>query len=153
MSQEEKYHFRDACYSIWHRRQSTRRFVGLEDAQLLSMIDLDAVIYVEYDEQTKIPLALIEAAQDVGQDYKTATVTRQLARLAHLPAYVLLYHLSEAPNPANGNYSDIDGFRVMRLNPPSKNGLISVTPEQWAHHLLSMRREQCNKLDNLDGIL
>lgn len=44
--QEERYGNRDRTYSAWHRRLSTRRFVGLERAQLLAMIDLDAALYV-----------------------------------------------------------------------------------------------------------
>jgi hypothetical protein len=40
--QEERYNTRDRTYSAWHRRLSTRRFVGLERAQLLAMIDIEA---------------------------------------------------------------------------------------------------------------
>ena len=64
MSQEERHGTRDRSYSAWHRRQSTRRYIGIEKATLLAMIDLDASLYVEYDDGTKEPLALIETAQD-----------------------------------------------------------------------------------------
>ena len=52
---------------------------GIDSAQLLAMIDLDASLYVEYDDNSKEPLALIETAQDVGQAHKSATVTTNLA--------------------------------------------------------------------------
>ena len=90
MAQEEKYGTRDRTYSAWHRRLSTQRFVGIEKAQLLAMIDLDAALYVEYDDGTKEPLALIETAQDVGQAYKPATVTLRLAKRAD---FALLYRI------------------------------------------------------------
>ena len=51
--QEEIYGTRDRAYSAWHRRGSTRRYVGIDRAQLLAMIDLDAALYVEYDNGTK----------------------------------------------------------------------------------------------------
>ena len=66
MAQEEVYNTRDRSYSAWHRRKSTGRFIGFEHAQLLAMIDLDASLYVEYDDGTKEPIALIETAIDVG---------------------------------------------------------------------------------------
>src|SRR5688500_12286183 len=73
MSQEERFGTRDRSYSAWHRRNSTRRFVGIERAQTLAMIDLDASLYVEYDDATKEPIALIETAIDCGQEFKPAT--------------------------------------------------------------------------------
>lgn len=55
MSHEERYGVRDKAYSAWHRRGSVRRFVGIDQAQLLSMIDVDGAMYVEYDQQDKEP--------------------------------------------------------------------------------------------------
>src|SRR5258706_16477069 len=97
--QEERFGSRDRTYSAWHRRLSTRRFVGIERAQLLSMIDLDGALYVEFDGRTSEPLALIETAIDLGQSRKVASVTRRLAQRASVPAYVVLYRLSRASNP------------------------------------------------------
>ena len=101
MAQEEVYGTRDRIYSAWHRRMSTRRFVGIEKAQTLAMIDLDASLYVEYDDKTKEPIAIMEIARDVGQISKTSTVTRNLARKAGLLAYTVLYKPSEKKNPAD----------------------------------------------------
>lgn len=68
--QEERFNIRDLTYSAWHRRLSTRRFVGIEKAQSLAMIDLDGALYIEYDDGSKRPVALIETAIDVGQHTK-----------------------------------------------------------------------------------
>jgi hypothetical protein len=145
---EEKYGSRDRSYSAWHRRLSTRRFIGIERAQLLAMIDLDASLYVEYDDGTKEPLALIETARDVGQDYKTATVTKKLAERANMPCFVLLYTIGTAPNPADHLWPDITSFRVKRLWPKPEFQWRTVTPEAWANTLLRLRAK---KLDDADA--
>lgn len=147
MSQEEIYNERRRDYSAWHRRGSTRRFVGIESAQLLAMIDLDASLYVEYDNGTKEPIALIETAQDVGQAYKTATVTAKLAQRARLPCFCVLYTLSAKPNPADSTWRDIESFRVMRLWPNPQSSWQVLTPDEWAKKLLSMRGWSTRKLD------
>lgn len=147
MAQEEVYGTRDRSYSAWHRRNSTRRFIGIEKAQLLAMIDLDASLYVEYDDGTKEPLALIETARDVGQPYKTATVTQKLAIKADIPCFVVLYRLSESPNPADSQWRDIECFRVMRLHPNPESTWRIVTPNEWAETLLKMRKWQAKKID------
>lgn len=145
--QEEKYNTRDRSYSAWHRRFSTRRFVGIERAQLLAMVDMDACLYVEYEDGTKIPIALIETAKDVGQNYKTATVTKNLAKAANIPAFVLLYKLSNQRNPYDKNWFDIESFRVKCLWPRMDNGWKKVTPEDWAKMVLKMRLWSANNLD------
>lgn len=148
MSQEERFGTRDRTYSEWHRRMSTRRFVGLELAQSLAMIDLDAALYVEYDDKTKEPLALMELAADVGQSYKNGTVTRKLAERAGIRAYVVLYTASDQPNPAKPEFKDISGFRYRRLWPlPETDDWHTATPAQWARLLLKVRSAAANDLD------
>jgi hypothetical protein len=149
MSQEERFGTRDRAYSAWHRRNSTRRFVGIENAQLLAMIDLDASLYVEYDDGSREPLALIETARDVGQPYKNAQVTLNLARRANIPCYIVLYKLSSKINPADTDWPDIESFRIMRLHPnPTPAGKwFLVSPEKWAEHLLELRKRETTKLD------
>lgn len=154
MPQEEVYGTRDRSYSAWHRRSSTGRYIGIEKAQTLAMIDLDASLYVEYDDGTKEPLCLIETAQDVGQKYKTSTVTKNLAKLSTariLPAYVLLYKLSDQPNPADSRWKDIESFRVMRIWPNPEYTWRPVTPERWAQALVEMRNWSAEKLDRVLG--
>jgi len=147
MAQEERFNERDRSYSAWHRRMSTRRFIGIEKAQLLAMIDLDASLYVEYDDGTKEPLALIETARDTGQPYKTATVTTKLAQRANIPCFVVLYKLSENSNPADEKWNDISQFRVKRLYPKPENQWRTVSPQEWAELLLKMRKWKAQQID------
>lgn len=146
--QEEKYGTRDRVYSAWHRRLSTRRFVGIEHAQRLAMIDLDAALYIEFDGGRREPLALIETARDVGQTWKASTITVALAKRAKLPAYVLLYQPSVKPNPADPQqHPDIMQFRIRRLHPRPEKQWRTLTPSQWARALLQIRSWSTRRLD------
>src|SRR5712691_7246006 len=145
--QEERFGTRDRIYSAWHRRLSTRRFVGLEKAQLLSMIDLDGALYCEFDTGTSEPLALIETALDRGQKRKVATVTRRLAQRARLPAYAVLYRIAATANPADPSQFDIDAFRVRRLWPVPERDWRTVTPAEWARALVQIREWSAHRLD------
>jgi len=147
MVQEEKYGKRSLAYSAWHRRLSIARHIGIEDAQLLAMIDLDARLWVEYDDTSKEPLALIELARDVGQDYKSATVTRKLAQRADIPALLVLYTLAEVPNPADEQQLDISQFRIRRLCPKECTVWKTLSPKEYAETLLEVRRWQAKRLD------
>jgi hypothetical protein len=154
MSQEERTGKRDLTYSKWHRRMSTRRFVGIEDAQLLAMIDLDASLFVEYDDGTKEPLALCEIARDTGQSHKTATVTTKLAMRTRdpvVPAYLILYMVGRNANPAYPEEFDIERFRVKRLWPNPYNEWRIATPEKWCKFLLRLRRISADKLDAIES--
>lgn len=155
MSQEERFGNRCGAYSAWHRRNSTRRFVGIENAQLLAMIDIDVSVYVEYDDKTKAPLAICELARDVGQAYKPATVTANLSKLCTsrcVPAYIVLYRLSDTPNPADGRCKDIAAFRVKRLWPDPERDFTELTPRQWAEQLLKIRRLYSKRIDEKHAV-
>lgn len=149
MAQEEIFGTRDRSYSAWHRRASTRRFVGIECAQTLAMIDLDASLYVEYDDGSKEPLALIETALDRGQAIKPATVTKKLARRAFpiLPAYILLYELADVNNPADTEWRDIKSFRVRRVWPEPETPWERISPDEWAQRLVRLRKWSAHRLD------
>ena len=134
-------------YSAWHRRGSTRRFIGIERAQLLAMIDTDVSAWVEYDDCSKEPVGLVETAIDIGQNYKNATVTRNLAMRAGLPCFVVLYKLGSNPNPADPQYRDICQFRVKRLWPNPERDWRIVPPQEWAETLLRMRDWKASQLD------
>lgn len=153
MAQEEIYGTRDRAYSAWHRRRSTARFVGIERAQTLAMIDLDAALYVEYDDGTKEPIALIETAADVGQQWKPSIVTMKLARRCQptLPAFVVLYRKSNERNPADDAAHDIIGFRVRRLHPNEQRYWTELTPQQWAEKLVKMRDWSAAQVDDVLG--
>lgn len=146
--QEERYGTRDRTYSAWHRRLSTRRFVGIERAQSLAMIDLDMAVYVEYDDATKEPLALVETAYDHGQVFKSAAVTCNLAKKAGIPAFIVLYKPSERSNPADPRCKDISAFRVRRVW-PEPTPYFKMTPERWAQSLVRLRDKECAKLDDV----
>jgi hypothetical protein len=139
MSQEERWGTRDESYSGWHRRNSIRRFVGIEKAQTLALIDVDACVYVEYDDRGKEPLMLIETARDGGP--KVSTVTRNLARRASLPAFVVRYIHSAAEFLAPG-VPDITSFRVKQIW-PDQTGYQTMTPHQYANWL-AVQREKCS---------
>jgi hypothetical protein len=147
VAQDERYGTRGLEYSVWHRRASTRRFVGSEYAQLLAMIDLDAIVYVEYDDGRKEPLALLELARDVGQAVKPATVTARLAEIGHIPAFVVLYTLADTPNPAQPQWRDIASFRVRQLTPQRWTDWQRYSPQAWAEYLLRLRHRQAANLD------
>lgn len=151
MAQEEILGTRDRAYSAWHRRMSTQRFVGIERAQTLAMIDLDASLYVEYDDGSKEPLALVETAIDIGQAVKIATVTKKLARRCQpvVPAYTLLYTLSTFPNPADHNWKDIDRFRIRRIWPEPEMPWKIVGPKEWANMLVALREWGARRVDEI----
>lgn len=143
----EQYGERDLTYSAWHRQRSTQRFIGIDRAQSLGMIDIDCVLFVEYDTETREPLALIETARYAGQRHKPATVTAALARRAGIPAFTVLYEAANDPNPADGRFPDIAQFRVRRLWPQPERSWRVVKPEQWAHALLHIRQWSSFRLD------
>jgi hypothetical protein len=135
----ERFHHRDLTYSAWHREASIGRFIGPVEAELLSMIDVDCALWVEYEDRTRTPLVLIETARDIGQIVKMAAVTQQLARMARLPAYVVLTQAGTTPNPASPLWADIRAFRVQRAWPAPEAGWRVLTPEGWAESLLQIR--------------
>jgi hypothetical protein len=141
MSQEERFGTRDLTYSAWHREQSTQRFVGSAGSHSLAMIDLDGVMWLEYDRGVNEPLALMELARDIGQASKAATLTQALARRCcpTLPAFVVLYRISEKPNPAAPEYPDISFFRVRRIWPNPEATWHIFSARAWAEQLLSLR--------------
>ncbi|RLK36117.1 hypothetical protein C7417_3893 [Cupriavidus plantarum] len=121
-----------------------QRFLPPSQAETLTMVDLDSVLFAEYDHLGKVPLALVEVARDIGQE-KPAGVLQGLAKLANLPAYVALYEPAANPNPANPNWSDIENFRVRRLWPHPEQGWRSLTPAEWAQALIQIRHWQSNR--------
>ncbi len=149
--QEERYGTRDRAYSAWHRRRSISRYVGIEAAQTMSMVDLDMALYVEYDDLSRDPLCLVETARDVGQREKSCSVTVRLAKRAQLPAYLVLYQCALEPNPADVDAPDLEGFRVKRVWPAPESEWRSLSPSAWAEALVRIRSWQTKKLDQEQG--
>lgn len=142
--QEEQFLIRDRSYGVWHRSRSISRYIGKREAKALTMADLDSVLFVEYGYGNKLPLALVEVAQDIGQDKPTGVI-RELAKMANLPAFVALYTPAQQANPISPAWHDIDGFRVRRVWPKPEASWRSLTPEQWANALLRIRDWQLRK--------
>lgn len=145
--QGERYAVRDISYSAWHRARSISRFVGLERAQSLCMVDVDTVLFLEVDPALREPLALIEVAKDVGQIDKPASAMARLAANAGIAAYVALYSTGESPNPADYRARDIVGFRVKRLWPRPEAQWRCLTPAEWAKALVNIREWGAGKLE------
>lgn len=142
--QTERYLTRDRSYGIWHRVKSIARFLSPRQADALTMADLDSVLFAEYNYPDKLPLCLVEVARDIGQE-KPAGVIQNLARLAGIPAYVVLYTHAEHPNPSNANWPDIDHFRIRRLWPRPEESWRSLTPDEWAKALVQIRGWQLRR--------
>ena len=141
MAQLEITGHRDACYSAWHRMPSTKRFVGLKDARALGMIDIDAALYIEYNDGTHGPLALVETALDSNWHKSTTVLVRLAQRCSPpLPAFLVLYTKSDQPNPANPAVADIAAFRVRRVWPNPEPTFTALTPQEWAVRLVNLRR-------------
>ena len=140
MPQTERTGTRDLTYSAWHRANSISRFVSEEEAKALTLIDLDHVMWMECEDGSFEPIALIELARDVGQTFKTAEATRRLARRCHptLPAYTVLYRVSMEANPRAPEHPDIVGFRVQQIW-PNETKFFYFTPQQWAKKLVDIR--------------
>lgn len=142
--QEEQFLIRDRAYGVWHRQRSLSRFLGRRKAQSLTMADLDSVLFVEYGCSNKLPLALVEVAQDIGQEKPTGVI-RELAKMADLPAFVALYTPAKQANPVSPAWHDIDGFRVKRVWPKPEAQWRELTPNEWANALVQIRDWQLRK--------
>lgn len=144
---EERWGERDLSYSAWHRVRSIARYVGVEAAQSLKMVDQDATLYLELDDATREPLALVEVAIDTGQGEKPASSMARLAQRANLPAFVVLYKRANNPNPADRRQFDIERFRVRRIWPHPEQSWRILKPEEWAKALLQIRSWSAAKLE------
>jgi hypothetical protein len=140
----ERYTTRDRSYGIWHRAPSIARFVGAAEAGGLTMADLDSVLFTEYHYPDKVPLCLVEAAMDIGQEKPTGVIAA-LAKRANTPAFVVLYTPTELPNPTNTNWLDIESFRVKRIWPSPEDAWRTMQPGQWAKAILQIRDGQLRK--------
>jgi hypothetical protein len=147
----ERYETRDRAYGVWHRAPSIRRYLKSDQAESLTMADLDSVLFTEYDHGGKLPLALVEVARDVGQE-KPAPVMQRLAQLANVPAYVALYTPAASSNPADPNWSDIQSFRVKRLWPRPEATWRILSPTEWANALIQIRAWQLNKFVEMPAV-
>lgn len=142
MPQKEQFGFRDECYSAWHRTESLSRFMPYEAAKKCGVIDLDVVVWAEYNDATKEVIALIETAEDRGQGWKPASVITSLCRKAGIAGYTVLYKKSAARNPRdNKGRHDIEQFRVRRVHPAPERDFKLMAPDEYAEMLNELRIE------------
>lgn len=152
MPREERFGTRDLTYGIWHRVRSLARFIGFERAQSATMVDVDAVLWLETEPGSKEPLCLVEVARDVGQSHKPATAIAALAERANVPAYCVLYSTAPTRNPTDARVPDISRFRVRRLWPRPELAWRDLSPQQWSEGLLRIRGWSAARL-NIDRLM
>jgi len=140
VSDKERYGFRDAAYSEWHRTVSIKRFVPVQQARGLGQIDVDSTIWIEYERGNREPIAVIETAVDVGQANKCADVITAYARKADIVGMVVLYKLAKQGNPANPSVPDVERFRVKVTHPDPWSSWLEMTPRRYATMLMRMRQ-------------
>ena len=154
MSEQRKYPAQLDPYSEWHRTDSIKRFFNndAETAMKLSMIDIDGVLWVEWEKVGRMPVALIESARYVvrkdGRDNKDkcSHALHNLGVLSCIRTFVLLYETQ--PNQHRRDVPDISRLLVLQVMPPTwadHNGnpeWRTVSPAQWARYLLKLRETE-----------
>lgn len=135
MSHEERTGVRDLTYSGWHRTSSIRRYLAINVAARLTVIDID---WCEACCFCSRPLALIETQRSMDRP-KPARITAKLASMAGIPAYSVSYFtVGETAE------NDISGFRVQMIQPPNE-AVVEYTPAMYAGFLASLRHHhQCH---------
>ncbi|MHA2265962.1 MAG: hypothetical protein ACXAEN_26510 [Candidatus Thorarchaeota archaeon] len=98
------------------------------------MTDLDCV---EYCYRCKEPIALIEIAQDVGQEKKWTTPMLKLAARANLPAYLIFY----TGNHQTDKDAQILSVRLQQIYPLKYNE-IALTGDQYHLFLILLRTKR-----------
>jgi len=151
---EEQTGKRDPAYSEWHRPRSIGRYLSNPDiAFRLCLIDVDNIIWIEADNETYEPLALIETARDKGQ-HKSGKIIGNLARRCapQVAAFNVLYTVGEVRNPyAKQDVPDITAFRIRRLFPNPEQLYRSFNPRQYAEWLVQLRQGLARGLWRSDG--
>jgi hypothetical protein len=128
MSQTESTYTRNLIYSVWHRVENIRRYLGPVRAAQLTQIDID---WCEYCCYCKTPVALIET-QVSDRPPKQARVTGNLANMAVVPAYSV--------SVVCDDMDQITRFIVQQIA-PSLGYVLPMLPQEYALWLLSLRTE------------
>jgi hypothetical protein len=155
---------RPLSYSRWHRTiASDNRMI--HDA--IQMIDVDGL---EYCRWCKAPLALIETAIYGGphSEQKSYEVMLELARVAEIPAYVMLYEIDEdAEDRARHAHGKADAdvwwarcitsFRVRQVHPCDDGEYVLHTPRDVENMLIRIHIAEhgivCSQADAMDSYL
>lgn len=113
MSRLERTGWRDQAYSCWHR--------SLDSENQLKTIDCD---WIEYCGECMHPLAIFELCADINRTEKRYAVTQNLALLAGIPAWCVLYRPS-----ADGER--LVAVKVKRIAPAEDEWILD-SPERLA---------------------
>lgn len=127
MSAAERTGQRDLLYNDWHRVNSLVRYMTQVEAHRCAAIDID---FCEWCTKCHAPLALVEVQKSRTFE-KPYTITRNLALLAGIEAWVLSYWTTE-------DELDIEGMRAQRVAPVLQSAQ-EFTPAEWAQVLYGMR--------------
>jgi len=149
MSHLEVTHRRSEAYSAFHRAASINRFLQNPDlAHSLGMIDLDHTIWIEWQDKTFRPLALIETAEDTPRNRrKSVKVLKALALMAGIPAFLVLVTEADWPNPTDRSVNDVRRFAMRRIDKPQpQHGYMERTPEEYVLWLVQLRQHQARQL-------
>jgi hypothetical protein len=121
MSLEERHPdlFKGRHYSRWHRNALPSH---------CTMIDIDGV---DYCQQCREPLVLIEATRDIGA-FKPTTVLCKLAKRADLRAWLIYYTISQDDTIAS--------FRVQQVH-PTVSQVVSTSPEKLRARFVQLHAE------------
>jgi hypothetical protein len=139
----------DLTYGEWHRQALPDKYGRI--GHRIDMADRD---WTEYCHYCKTPLALIEEVRDRGQDLldKGVSVTRNLASLANIQAYLMAWRSERPPevdreiNALHARIRELEaqwpivGFTIRNLRRQGAN-LQPLTPDEWLEHLLIIHRE------------
>lgn len=147
MARRRKYR-EDLAYSEWHRHRLAELYKRI--GHRLDMADRD---WTEFCHHCKIPLAIMEEVVDRGQnlDEKSTRVTRNLARMAEISAY-LIAPRTERPRAVQDEIDRLGAlifeleaaypiveFHIKELY-PEHTGLRSLTPDEAAEFFLLLHR-------------
>ncbi len=130
----------EKIYSRWHRTSSLERFVGFENAYRCAMINIDQTLWVECQDNGFQPIALIETAQDIGQKRKPATMLKNMAVRAVLPAFIVLYTLDDNTIDPVTLDRKIVRFCTKPIHIIERDTYNVLTPEEFARGLVSLRK-------------
>lgn len=139
----------DLTYGEWHRAALPEKYGRI--GHRIDMADRD---WTEYCHYCKTPLALIEEVRDRGQDLldKGVTVTRNLAVLANMPAYLMAWRNERPPeidreiNQLHARIRELEAawpileFTIRNLR-TRHSPLVKVSTDDWLEHLLILHRE------------
>ena len=105
-------------YSLWHRSKPNP----------VAMMDVDKVSTCIACNK---PLFLAETTRFVGKYHKAYSMTKQLADMAKLPAWIIFYVLKN---------NEIDHFKIKKIAPEIKS-IQNVSPEAWLEYLEKMQTD------------